>query len=161
MVRIFLFGSAVVSLLLVTLIYAVVTGQYQAGQPVASPTAGSAGPSASAVASAIASAGVEPSAPASAAPRASGSATAVMVMIAGSSFGSNLAIAAGTTVMFMNGDAIKHTASDGRDGILAAPSLFDLQLEAGASKSYTFTDPGTYQVTCTVHPTMNMTITVQ
>jgi plastocyanin len=134
--RIFLFGSAVVSLLLLTLIYAVVSGQYAARQPVASPTQGSAAPS------------------------ASGSTTAVMVMISGSSFGPNLTIAAGTTVMFMNGDAIKHTASNGTDGILAAVSLFDLPLEAGTSKSYTFTDLGTYQVTCTIHPTMNMSITV-
>jgi Plastocyanin len=154
--RIFLFGSAVVSLLLLTLIYAVVSGHYAAQQPVASPTQGSAAP----IASAIASASVEPSASASAAPSASGSATAVMVMISGSSFGPDLTIAAGTTVTFMNGDALKHTASNGRDGILAADSLFDLQLEVGASRSYTFTHPGTYQVTCTLHPTMNVTITV-
>jgi plastocyanin len=30
-----------------------------------------------------------------------------------------------------------------------------------APKSYTFTKPGTYEVTCTVHPNMNVTITVQ
>jgi len=149
MLRIFLFGSAVVGLLLVTLIYAVVDGHYAAGQPVASPTPGGAGPSASAAASV------------SVAPGASGSATAVMVMITGSSFGHDLTIAAGTTVMFMNGDPIKHTASNGKDGVLAAASLFDLQLDPGASKSYRFNDPGTYQVTCIVHPTMNMTVTVR
>jgi plastocyanin len=32
---------------------------------------------------------------------------------------------------------------------------------AGDSKSYTFTKAGTYTVTCTVHPNMDVTITVQ
>jgi len=36
--RIFLFGSAVVSILLLTLIYAIVSGQYADRQPVASAT---------------------------------------------------------------------------------------------------------------------------
>ena len=32
---------------------------------------------------------------------------------------------------------------------------------AGDSKTYTFDKPGTYTVTCTVHPNMDVTITVQ
>lgn len=32
---------------------------------------------------------------------------------------------------------------------------------AGDTKSYTFAKPGTYVVTCTVHPSMNVTITVK
>ena len=36
------------------------------------------------------------------------------------------------------------------------PAAYD-----GGTYSITFTAPGTYQVTCTVHPAMNMTITVQ
>ena len=83
-----------------------------------------------------------------------------MVMISGSSFGPDLTIAAGTIVTFMNGDAFKHTASNGTNRALAAESLFDLQLEAGQSGSYSFTQPGTYTVTCTIHLNMNMTITV-
>lgn len=159
--RIFLFGSAVVSVLLLTLIYAIVSGQYAARQPVASATPGSAAPSASASASPSASTSSAPSGSESTGPGASASGSAVMVMISGSSFGPDLTIAAGTTVTFMNGDAFKHTAANGTNGTPAAGSLFDLQLEAGASGSYTFTEPGTYQVTCTLHPTMNMTITVQ
>jgi plastocyanin len=31
----------------------------------------------------------------------------------------------------------------------------------GQTKSVTFSQPGTYQVTCTVHPNMNLTVTVQ
>ena len=134
--RIFLFGAAVVGLLLLTLIYATVSGQV-ARQAEASPTP----------------------APGSVAPAASGSATAVM--ISRSSFGPDLTVAAGTTVTFMNMDPIKHTTTNGTNGAAAAGSLFNLQLEAGASASYTFANPGTYRVTCTIHPTMNMAITVQ
>ena len=121
-------------------------------------SAASVGPSTPAGASASATAS---SAPASVAPTGSGSATAVRVVITNFSFGPNLTIAAGTTVTFMNADPVKHTASNGANGALASAPLFDLQLEAGASQSYTFTNPGTYQVTCTLHSTMNMTITVQ
>jgi Plastocyanin len=162
--RIFLFGSAVVSVLLLTLIYAIVSGQYAARQPVASPTPGSAEPTTSAVASvsgaAGASASAVPTASASLEPSGSGGATAVMVPISKLSFGSNLTIAAGATVTFMNNDAVKHTATNGTNGTPASGSLFDLQLDPGASGSYTFTEAGTYQVTCTLHPTMKLTITV-
>jgi plastocyanin len=73
----------------------------------------------------------------------------------------DLTIAAGTSVTFTNDDAFDHTVSEGVDGELATDALFNLELAAGASGSFTFTDPGTYQVTCTLHPTMNMTITVE
>ncbi len=160
--RIFLFGSAVVSVLLLTLIYAIVSGQWEARQPAAaSPTSGSAAPSASASVGPSASASAAQSGSASAAPSASASGTAVMVMISGSAFGPDLTIAAGTTVTFMNHDALEHTATNGTNGTPAAGPLFDLQLEAGASGSYTFSEPGTYQATCTIHSNMNMTITVQ
>jgi len=158
--RIFLFGSAVVSVLLLTLIYAIVSGQYADRQPVASATptpAESVAPSASAVASTSAA----PSGSGVASASASPSGAAVMVMIANLSFGPDLTIAAGTTVTFMNNDTVKHTATNGTNGTAASGSLFDIQLDAGASGSYTFAQPGTYQVTCTIHPAMNMTITVQ
>jgi len=83
------------------------------------------------------------------------------VEIANLDFGPDLTIAAGTTVMFMNADIVPHTATEGSDGVKAADALFDIQLAVGASDSYTFADPGTYQVTCTLHPTMNMNITVE
>jgi len=135
--RIFLFGSAVLSLLLLTLIYAVVSGQYAREQPTPLPS------------------------PSVAEPSAVASGATAMVMIANTAFGPDLTIAAGTTVTFMNEDTFAHTASNGTRGTLASPALFDIQLAAGASGSYTFTEPGTYQVTCTLHLTMNMTITVE
>jgi plastocyanin len=152
--RIFLFGSAVVGVLLAALIWAVISGQYQAAQP--SPSLGPSGsgevvasssPSGSAVASAEASA------------TASGETTTVE--ITNSDFGPDITVAAGTTVTWMNGDGFAHTATQGSDGAKAPDALFDLQLAAGASDSFTFADAGTYQVTCTLHPNMNMTITVR
>lgn len=160
--RIFLFGSAVVSVLLLTLIYAIVSGQYVAGKPVASPTQAesvAASPSVAVSSSAMPSA--SSTVAASASEGASPSGAAVVVPIANFSFGANLTVAAGTTVTFKNNDAVKHTATNGTNGTPASGALFDLALEAGASGSYTFAEAGTYQVTCIVHPTMNVTITVQ
>ena len=38
------------------------------------------------------------------------------------------------------------------DLLLVENSLFDLVLEPGVSDSYTFDTPGTYPITCIVHP---------
>ncbi|HEY8922306.1 MAG TPA: plastocyanin/azurin family copper-binding protein, partial [Candidatus Limnocylindria bacterium] len=70
-------------------------------------------------------------------------------------------VAAGTTVTWKNGDTVPHTATEGSNGVKAPNARFDVQLPVGASGSFTFTAPGSYQVTCTLHPTMNMTVTVQ
>ena len=158
LLRIFLFGSAVVAVLLAALIWSVISGQYEAAQPSPSPSAevsGAPAGSASPAGSRAESASVEPS------PSAGASGAVTMVEILNSDFGPDLTVAVGTTVMWMNGDSYAHTATEGSDGKAAADALFDLQLAAGASASYTFTEAGTYQVTCTLHPNMNMTITVQ
>jgi plastocyanin len=163
MARIILFGSAVVGVLLVTLAYAVWSGQYEAAQPSPSAVAsgGSLAPGASpsAAASAAASPGASASAQAQPSPAASGAAPTVE--IANLTFGPDLTVAAGTDVTFTNKDTVAHTATEGSNGVKAADARFDLQLPVGASESYTFADAGTYKVTCTVHATMNMTITVQ
>lgn len=160
MARIFLFGSAVAGLLLVTLIYAVMIGQYQEKQP-ASATPVPSGVEPSAAASAVGSASAEASASVQAEPSAVASGAPATVTIANLDFGPDLAIAAGTTVTFINDDTVPHTATNGTDGVAASDSLFDLQLAVGASDSYTFAEPGVYPVTCTLHPQMNMTITVE
>ena len=86
---------------------------------------------------------------------------ATTVEIANLKFGPDLTVAAGTSVTFTNKDTVLHTATEGSSGVKAADARFDLQLPLGASESYTFAAAGTYKVTCTIHPTMNMTITVQ
>jgi plastocyanin len=72
-----------------------------------------------------------------------------------------LTVPVGSTVTFTNNDGTKHTASQGKDGQKADGALFDLQLDPGASDTFTFDTAGTYDVTCTIHSQMNMTITVQ
>ena len=162
LLRIFLFGSAVVAVLVAALVWAVINGQYEAAQPSPSASAGASGepvasssPAGSAAESSVASAS------AGASPSAGASGTITMVEILNSEFGPDITVAVGTTVMWMNGDGFAHTATEGSDGVAAPDALFDLQLAAGASDSFTFTEAGTYQVTCTLHPTMNMTVTVQ
>jgi plastocyanin len=163
MARIILFGSAVVGVLLVTLAFAVWSGQYVAEQP--SPSAvGSGGsiapgaspsPAASAAGSAVASASAQVQ------PSAAASGAATTVKIANLNFGPDLTVAAGTNVTWVNNDIAPHTATEGSNGVKAPDARFDLQLPIGGSDSYTFVDAGNYQVTCTIHLTMNMTITVQ
>ncbi|HSC27790.1 MAG TPA: plastocyanin/azurin family copper-binding protein [Vicinamibacterales bacterium] len=156
--RIFLFGFAVVGVLVAALVWAVVTGQYEAAQPSPSPTAAVSGepvPSSSPAGSAVESPSAEPS------PSAGASGAVTMVEILDSEFGPDITVAVGTTVTWMNTDGFAHTATEGSDGVAAPDALFDLQLAAGASEGYTFTEAGTFQVTCTLHPNMNMTITVE
>lgn len=162
LLRIFLFGSAIGVVLVAALVWAVITGQYEAAQPSPSASAVASGepaasssPGASVVESAAESASAEASA--SAGP----SGTVEMVNILNSDFGQDLTIAVGTTVMWMNADGYAHTATQGSDGVKASDALFDLQIAAGASDSYTFAEAGTDKVTCTLHPNMNMTITVR
>ena len=162
LLRIFLFGSAIVGVLVAALVWAVITGQYEAAQPSPSPSvvaSGEPAASSSQEASTAESASAEASRSAAASAGASGE--VAMVNILNSEFGPDLTVEVGTTVTWMNADGYAHTATQGSDGVEAPDALFDLQLAAGASDSYTFTEAGTYQVTCTLHPNMNMTITVQ
>lgn len=159
MARIILFGSAVAGVLLVTLLYAVWSGQYEAEQPSPSAVAsgGSLAPGASP--SAAGSAGASPSVQAEPSAAASGAETTVDIQSL--KFGPDVTVAAGTTVTWKNGDTVPHTATEGSNGVKAPNARFDVQLPVGKSGSSTFADAGTYQVTCTLHPTMNMTVTVQ
>lgn len=72
-----------------------------------------------------------------------------------------LTVAAGTTVTFKNEDPTEHTVTNGKDGKAAAGAKFDQKLPTGQSVTVTFDTPGTYDVTCTIHSSMNMTVTVQ
>jgi plastocyanin len=72
-----------------------------------------------------------------------------------------LTVTAGTTVTFVNNDGAAHTVTEGTDGTAAENARFDEQVADGAEVTVTFDDPGTYQVTCTIHPSMNMTVIVE
>ena len=75
-----------------------------------------------------------------------------------------LSIAAGDSVRFVNDDDAPHTATHGEDGQAANDAAFDLDLaaagEEGAEAETEPLDAGEYSVTCTLHPEMNMTLTV-
>jgi plastocyanin len=149
----------VVGVLLVTLAFAIWTGQYEAMQPSPSAVASGGsqvpGASPSAAGSTVASASVQ------AQPSAAASGGETTVDIANLKFGPDVTVAAGSTVTWKNGDTVPHTATEGSNGVKAPDARFDVQLPVAGSGSYTFTVPGTYKVTCTLHPTMNMTVTVQ
>ena len=72
-----------------------------------------------------------------------------------------LTVAAGTEVTFVNADSTQHTVTEGIDGTPADDARFDEDVAAGDEVTITFDEAGTYQVTCTLHPTMNMTVTVE
>jgi plastocyanin len=90
-----------------------------------------------------------------------GGASTDTVTITASTFGDDITVASGTTVTFVNNDDFGHTVTEGVDGQAADDARFDEDVAAGESVPITFDDPGTYQVTCEIHPTMNMTVTVE
>ena len=66
-----------------------------------------------------------------------------------------LEIVAGTTVVWKNDDPLEHS-------VTADDKSFDSGLiMSGATWSRTFTEPGTYQVSCTPHPFMKLTVVVK
>ena len=80
------------------------------------------------------------------------------VSLAGNQFSpSTLTIAAGTTVTFT--DTATHTVTEGTNGVAVDDPIVDEQ--GGADVPVTFDEPGTYNITCTIHPEMNMTVTVE
>ena len=80
------------------------------------------------------------------------------VSLAGFAFSpSELTIPAGTTVTFT--DTANHTVTEGTDGEAVADPIVDE--DGGSDIEVTFDEPGTYNITCKIHPDMNMTITVE
>lgn len=78
-------------------------------------------------------------------------------------FPGDLTVTAGTTVTWVNEDAVVHTVTSGSsNGSLGeADGIFDSGLfGAGESFEFTFTEPGTYSYFCTPHPWMQATVTV-
>jgi plastocyanin len=69
----------------------------------------------------------------------------------------SLTVAAGTTVTFT--DTGGHTVTEGTNGAAADDPIVDQT--GGADIEVTFDEPGTYPITCKIHPQMNMTITVE
>jgi plastocyanin len=72
-----------------------------------------------------------------------------------------LTVAVGTEVVFVNGDAFAHTVTHGTDGQPVDDPIVDEEIEQNGSVRVVFDEPGTYDITCGIHPSMQMTITVE
>jgi plastocyanin len=84
------------------------------------------------------------------------------VTIDGSAFEpSELTVAAGTEVTFENADSFAHTVTEGTDGTPVDDPIVDEEIAQNGTVSVTFDEPGTYDITCRIHPSMQMTITVE
>ncbi len=70
-----------------------------------------------------------------------------------------LTIAAGTTVVWRNQDNVLHTVTAGTRG--RPTDLFDAEVPAGESFSFTFDEPGTYDYYCRPHSGMAGTVVVE
>jgi plastocyanin len=87
-----------------------------------------------------------------------GSDTGETVSMANTTFTpSTLTIAAGTTVTFT--DTTGHTVTEGTDGVAVDDPIVDE--DGGSDVPVTFDEAGTYNITCKIHSSMNMTITVE
>jgi len=67
-----------------------------------------------------------------------------------------ITVRVGDTVTWTNLDSAAHTATDAGSG-----ALFDGEMAAGESFSYTFTAVGTFHYLCTFHPEMKGTVIVE
>lgn len=96
-------------------------------------------------------------------PSAGGSTSAdvTTIVISGNSFGDDLTLPAGTVIVFRNDDSVGHTATEGEEGTAAADARFDFSLAAGQTSDQYVLEAGTYNVTCKIHSSMSLVITVE
>jgi plastocyanin len=84
------------------------------------------------------------------------------VRIVGSAFDpAELTVPVGTEVVWVNADSFAHTVSEGTDGQTVDDPIVDEEIAQNGTVSVTFEEAGTYDITCKIHPSMNMTITVE
>ena len=123
---------------------------------------GSGTPSATDAPSEAASEAPSQAASESAAPSEDGSAEGATVRIDGSAFDpAELTVAVGTEVTWVNADAFGHTVTEGTDGQAVADPIVDEPIDQNGSVSVTFDEPGMYEITCAIHPSMQMTVIVE
>lgn len=72
----------------------------------------------------------------------------------------SLSVTAGTSLTFKNADGMAHTVTNGEDGVAIASPAFDQRLAPGGSSTVAFAAAGEVKITCTIHSTMNLTVTV-
>ena len=100
--------------------------------------------------------------PESEAPTDEAEAEEVRVRLESSQFDpEELTIEVGTTVLFLNADSFAHTVTEGTDGQAVDGPVVDRELAGNRTARVTFDEPGTYDITCRIHPSMQMTIVVE
>lgn len=67
----------------------------------------------------------------------------------------------GTKVTFANVAPFEHTVTEGTGGQAVEDPIIDEEVGAGGSIDFTFDEAGVYDITCRIHPTMQLTITVE
>ena len=73
-----------------------------------------------------------------------------------------ISVSPGTTVTWINKDAVDHEIINDASGSTAEGAMFKSPfIPRDGSYSFTFTSQGTYPYHCSIHPTMKGTITVQ
>jgi plastocyanin len=129
--------------------------------PAAAPSESEPSPSPSEQA-ATASPSASEDAPESAEPSEEATAEEVRVRLESSQFDpSELTIPAGTTVLFLNADSYAHTVTEGTGGQAVEDPIVDRELAENRTVRVTFDEAGTYEITCELHPSMQLTVTVE
>lgn len=73
-----------------------------------------------------------------------------------------LTVSVNTTVVFINDDSFDHTITEGTEGEAVDNPLVDDEIAGnGGEVRVTFNEAGTYDITCRIHPSMQMTVTVE
>lgn len=70
-----------------------------------------------------------------------------------------LSVATGTTVTFTNSDSVAHAIVEGQNGTPATGQTAQM-VQPGQSVTHAFPTAGTVMLTCTIHPSMHLTVTV-
>jgi plastocyanin len=90
-----------------------------------------------------------------------GATAAATNTIASSAFGDEVTISAGESVTFTNNDGVGHTITEGTGGQATSGACVNQSIAGGASVTVTFNDPGDYDITCTIHTSMQTVVHVQ
>jgi plastocyanin len=83
------------------------------------------------------------------------------VQIANFAFGDDVTVSAGQAVAFTNQDGAGHTVTEGTGGEAADSACVDESIGGGRSVIVTFTEPGDFQITCKIHPSMQAAVHVE
>ncbi len=84
------------------------------------------------------------------------------ITISGNAFSpASVTVASGDPINFKNNDAFDHRIVVGENGTEVASPAFEAISLGGTDQTHDIRlSPGTFKVTCTIHPSMNMTVTV-